>query len=137
MPSSVSFAAGMVVAIRCILVISYSYLFWVACYAVKLAWGCNLGLGAKAQIEWRGQRGMLWCQFCRAAAFDSWPPDVLLIHLRGNDLAKCSSKSLILDITCDLRWLKVKYSAMQIIWSTIIPQLECRVVCPPQCINMA
>ena len=47
-----------------------------------------MGLGDRAQIEWKGIRGLLWCQLFRAAAFGMQPPDVLIIHLGGNDLAK-------------------------------------------------
>ena len=65
-PGPISFSACMAVAVRQlhILIISHSYVFWLARYAAKSTWGSTLGLGARVQIESKGQRGMLWGQFC-------------------------------------------------------------------------
>ena len=88
---------------RQVVILGHSFVFWSAKYAAQSAWGSDLGLGDRAQIEWKGIRGLLWCQVCRMATFGTQPPDVLLIHLRGNDLAKFGGKALILDVLRDLR----------------------------------
>ena len=78
-------------------------------------------------MEWRGLRGMLWSQLCRVvAAFDQFAPDVLVRHLGGNDLARHCGKALVLDVLCDLSWLKATYLAMQIVWSMVVPGLAWR-----------
>ena len=69
---------------------------------------------------------MVWSQLCGLAAFDQSPPDVLVVHLGGNDLARYPGKALILDIIHDLKWLNARYPAMQIVWFPIIPQLMWR-----------
>ena len=58
---------------------------------------------------------------------------MLTIHLRGNDLTRLSGKALIINVICDLTWLRATYPAMHIVWSTIIPQLvwrDVRIVLP-------
>ena len=42
---------------------------------------------------------------------------------------------MILDVIHDLRWLRVTYPAMSILWSTIIPQLMWRVERHAQHVN--
>ena len=94
--------------------------------AASSPWGNDLGLGAHAYITWKGLRGMQWIQFSRMTAFDQTPPDILVIHLGGNDLPRSSGKAVILDILRDLGRLNDRYPAMRIVWSTIILQLGCR-----------
>lgn len=73
-------------------------LFWARKHAIQSSWGANLGLGASALLEWKAQRGMSWSEFWYTAlgAARGGPPDILLIHLGGNDLAKIKGKELIL-----------------------------------------
>ena len=59
-------------------------------------------------------------------AFEQAPPDILVVHLCGNDLAWNPSKVLVLDTVWDLKWLKTRYPLMRITWSTIVPHLEWR-----------
>ena len=108
------------------MIIGHSYVLWAARYAATSACGSNLGLGTRAQIEWKGLQGMQWGQLCRVAAFGLHPPDVWIIHLGSNDLARYGGKALILDVICDLIWLRVLYPEMSILWSTIIPWLMLR-----------
>uniref|UniRef100_A0ABM5FH18 SGNH hydrolase-type esterase domain-containing protein n=1 Tax=Pogona vitticeps TaxID=103695 RepID=A0ABM5FH18_9SAUR len=109
-----------------ILIIGHSYVYWAERYAAASHWGSNLGLGARATITWKGLRGMQWGQLGRATAFGHCPPDLLLIHLGGNDLPRLPGKALILDILRDLKRLKTTYPTMRIIWSTIIPRIAWR-----------
>ena len=70
--------------------------------------------------------GMQWVQFGRMVFFGNTPPDILVVHLGGNDLPRLPGKALILDILRDLSRLHNLYPAMRIIWSTIIPRLNWR-----------
>ena len=111
---------------RHIMIIGHSYVYWAACYAASSPWGKDLGLGAHAFISWKGMCGVQWLQFGRMTSFERIPPDILVVHLGGNDLPKVPGKALILDILRDLKRLKEKYPTMQIVWSTIIPCLTWR-----------
>uniref|UniRef100_A0ABM5FLU4 1-alkyl-2-acetylglycerophosphocholine esterase n=1 Tax=Pogona vitticeps TaxID=103695 RepID=A0ABM5FLU4_9SAUR len=108
---------------RRIMIMGHSYVHWAGRYAAESHWGSDLGLGTKAQLTWKGLRGMRWIQLCRLAAFGQAPPDILVIHLGGNDLAQHPGKALVLDILRDLRWLQSRYPVMRIVWSTIVPRL--------------
>ena len=55
-----------------------------------------LGLGARAHIEWRGLCGMQWSQLFRVAVLGQVCPNVLVVHLGSNDLAKHCGKASIL-----------------------------------------
>ncbi|XP_020644458.3 uncharacterized protein LOC110076555 [Pogona vitticeps] len=108
---------------RHIVIIGHSYIHWAERYAATSSWGSDLGLGAHAHITWKGLCDMQWNQLCRLAAFGQFPPDVLVVHLGGDDLPKLTGKALILDIIRNLKWLNAKYPTMRIVWSTIIPRL--------------
>ena len=108
------------------MIIGHSFVYWSARYASSSAWGNELGLGARLHITWRGVRGLKWIQLGRLTAFGHSPPDILVIHLGGNDLPGLPGKGLILDILRDLTWLRQRYPTMRIVWSTIIPRLAWR-----------
>uniref|UniRef100_A0ABM5GIN4 Uncharacterized protein isoform X2 n=1 Tax=Pogona vitticeps TaxID=103695 RepID=A0ABM5GIN4_9SAUR len=108
---------------RNVTIVGHSYVFWAARYAASSRWGNDLGLGALASIFWKGMRGMQWVQFGRMAVFGNTPPDILVVHLGGNDLPQLPGKALILDILRDLGRLHALYPAMRICWSSIIPRL--------------
>ncbi|XP_072849321.2 uncharacterized protein LOC140705452 [Pogona vitticeps] len=111
---------------RSIKIIGHSYIYWAVRYAAASHWGNDLGLGAQASISWMGIRGMQWLQLGRLTAFGSTPPDVLVVHLGGNDLPRVPGKALILDILREFNRLHVLYPTLRIVWSTIIPRLSCR-----------
>uniref|UniRef100_A0ABM5G3U9 Uncharacterized protein isoform X2 n=1 Tax=Pogona vitticeps TaxID=103695 RepID=A0ABM5G3U9_9SAUR len=104
-------------------IIGHSFVYWAARYAASSPWGSDLGLGAHIHITWHGLRGMRWIQLGRLTAFGQSPPDILVIHLGGNDLPASAGKALTLDILRDLKMLKTRYPRMRIVWSTIIPRL--------------
>ena len=49
------------------------------------------------------------------------PPDLMVIHLGGNNLAQSSGKSLVLQATADLNLFGACCPKTQIIWSEMIP----------------
>ncbi|XP_078236604.1 uncharacterized protein LOC144584403 [Pogona vitticeps] len=109
-----------------VMMVGHSFIYWAARHAAASHWGSDLGLGAQASITWRGVRGMRWIQFGRLTAFGGSPPDILVVHLGGNDLPQVPGKALILDILRDLDRLHALYPRMRIVWSTIIPRLKWR-----------
>ena len=70
-------------------------------------------------------------------AFGAHPPNVLGIHLGGNDLAKLGGKALILDVIRDRRKLNAKHPAMHIIWLAVILRMVWWDEQQVQCINTA
>ena len=108
------------------MIVGHSYVYWAARYAASTAWGSDLGLGAQASIEWNGVRGMQWVQFGRLTNFGNTPPDILVVHLGGNDLPRFPGKALIVYILRDLSRLHLTYPAMRILWSTIVPRINWR-----------
>lgn len=127
----------MLEARRNVAIVGHSYVYWAAHYAASSRWGSDLGLGALASISWKGMRGMQWVQFGRMASFGNTPPDILVVHLGGNDLPQLPGKALILDILRDLCRLHDLYPAMRIVWSTIIPRLNWRGACNIDKVNKA
>ena len=96
------------------MIIDHSYVYWAAHYAASSPWGNDLVCG------------MQRIQLGRLTAFNQSPPDILVIHLGGNDLPQSPGKAVILDSLRDLKRLNERYPAMQIEpmadgWSTIIP----------------
>lgn len=57
------------------------------------------------------------------------PPDVIIIHLGGNDLTIRSGKSLIIQITADLTTLQEHFPSARLIWSNIIQRKTWRACC--------
>ena len=84
------------------MIMGHRYVFWAARYVTTSPWGSNLGLYVRAHIEWRGHRGMLWNQLCHAPTYGQHSPQVLVIHLGGNDLMRHPGKPLIIDVLRDL-----------------------------------
>ena len=57
------------------------------------------------------------------------PPNLMVVHLGGNDLTVRKGKSLILDIIHDLQTLKDRFPSLRILWSNVIPWLVWRPDC--------
>lgn len=72
-----------------------------------------------------GKGGMKWWgalpEFHRFARLDR-PPDVLLLHLGGNDLGVRPFRELIRDVKFDLLCLWSLYLALATVWSDIVPR---------------
>ncbi|KAJ7324885.1 hypothetical protein JRQ81_017905 [Phrynocephalus forsythii] len=117
--------------------LGHSYVYWAEKFARRSGWGPNLGLGNSAVVDWRGKRGMRWREFRGAAwaAAQGQPPDILLVHLGGNDLTAQTGKSLILEILRDFAAWKALFPASRIVWSTLIPRQTWQADCDPQKLN--
>ncbi|KAM3936161.1 uncharacterized protein RB166_003283 [Leptodactylus fuscus] len=107
-------------------VMGHSFVFWGAERAAVRPDGRQLGFAWEvATIRWLGLRGMLWGwvlgEFHRFARLDR-PPDVLLLHVGGNDIGRRPFRDLINDIKFDLLRLWALFPGMVTIWSDMVPR---------------
>ncbi|XP_067322028.1 uncharacterized protein [Anolis sagrei] len=109
---------------RRVLVCGHSFVFWAEREALKTAYGQHLGLSSIATIEWRGVRGLRWYGLCPLLfrARSGPPPDVLVIHLGGNDLGLLTGKALFLQARADIKKIWRAWPEVHIAWSAIIPR---------------
>ncbi|XP_067322976.1 uncharacterized protein [Anolis sagrei] len=109
---------------RRVLVCGHSYVFWAGREALRTAYGQHLGLASTAAVEWRGRRGLRWDGLCPLLfnAGSVLPPDVLVIHLGGNDLGLLTGKALFLQARADIRKIWWTWPGVHIVWSAIIPR---------------
>nr|XP_033777443.1 uncharacterized protein LOC117348910 isoform X2 [Geotrypetes seraphini] len=110
-------------------IVGHSFVHWAAERALIRPGGRHLGLGQRGlRVSWWGQRGMRWSQLLllmeRLRARPSHP-DMLLIHLGGNDVDSCSGKDLINTIKDDLRVVLDWFPSILLIWSDIVPRPRC------------
>ncbi|KAM3924805.1 uncharacterized protein RB166_008161 [Leptodactylus fuscus] len=104
----------------------HSYIFWGALRAAVRPDGRQLGFSREvATLWWLGQRGMVWHRFLpefhKFVRLDR-APDVLLIHLGGNDLGVRPFRELISDIKLDLLRVWALFPGLITIWSDIVPR---------------
>lgn len=56
----------------------------------------------------------------------SRPPDILVLHVGGNNLGIRSSKELIWEVKFDFLWLRKAFPDMLVLWSDIVAQTTWR-----------
>nr|XP_033797228.1 uncharacterized protein LOC117359128 [Geotrypetes seraphini] len=110
-------------------IVGHSYVHWAAERALIRPGGRHLGLGSQGlRVSWWGQRGMRWSQLLLLMErLRSRPrhPDILLIHLGGNDVDSCSGKDLINIVKDDLRVVLDWFPSVLLVWSDIVPRPHC------------
>lgn len=83
----------------------------------------------EGRIWWIGMPGMMWQKVVpevhRFARLDQ-PPDVLVLHVGGNDLSIRPMRQVIKDIKWDFLRLMTSFPKMIIVWSDIVARLEWR-----------
>ncbi|XP_008107335.1 uncharacterized protein LOC103278635 [Anolis carolinensis] len=109
-----------------VLICGHSYVHWAEHRAHRTPYGQHLGLASSAKIEWRGSRGLRWdglipLLFC---AGSGPPPEVLVIHLGGNDLGLLQGRALFFQAREDFKQIWGAWPHTHIIWSAIIPHLK-------------
>nr|XP_033816048.1 uncharacterized protein LOC117367477 isoform X2 [Geotrypetes seraphini] len=112
-------------------IVGHSFIHWAAERALIRPGGRHLGLGQQGlRVSWWGQRGMRWSQLLLLMErLRSRPrhPDILLIHLGGNDVDSCSGRDLINTIKDDLRVVLDWFPGVLLFWSDIVPRPRCLV----------
>ncbi|CAH2286143.1 Hypothetical predicted protein [Pelobates cultripes] len=107
-------------------VIGHSFIFWAQKRAKERSYGENLGLESNAvKVFWKGIRGAKWSQLFEIIqqCMLSFPyPEVVIVHLGGNDIGSTKSVNLIKEIKSDLVCITQIFPDVRFIWSEIIPR---------------
>ncbi|PIO30058.1 hypothetical protein AB205_0079610 [Aquarana catesbeiana] len=111
-------------------ILGHSYVFWGAKRADVRPNGRQLRIPRQeVLIRWIGVPGMQWNRVLgevhRFSCLDR-APDVLLLHVGGNDMGARSMRDLIRDIKCDFLHLRAAYPSMVLIWSDMVGRLSWR-----------
>ncbi|KAE8586426.1 hypothetical protein XENTR_v10021666 [Xenopus tropicalis] len=108
----------------------HSYIFWAEQRAGQREGGRWFGLPrGTVKVHWDGIRGMSWWQLRDRLARkleQRGPPDVLLLHLGGNDVGKIPMKNIIERMKKDLKKVWDRAPKLILIWSQIVPRLVWR-----------
>ncbi|XP_054828798.1 uncharacterized protein LOC129341752 [Eublepharis macularius] len=107
-----------------ILICGHSYVFWAAHQARRTPVGSQLGLSERAEIEWRGRRGLRWSGLLPVlfGMGSGDPPHILVVHLGANDLGLLQGKALSSQALSDMRLIVSRWPGVLIMWSAMIPR---------------
>jgi hypothetical protein len=106
-------------------VIGDSIPYWAGIRAIQTG-KRTLSTPAAKQIGWWGMRGMSWAQFRHAVESNvllNKTPDILFIHLGGNDLANTSVINLKNTIKRELNYIRAALPDSVLAWINILPRL--------------
>ncbi|KAM8924600.1 uncharacterized protein RCH25_009300 [Pelodytes ibericus] len=119
-------AARLDAAARRVWLIGHSYIFWAKSRAAARPGGENLGLSRTvAEVRWFGIRGMRWVRLLPELVQLSrllGAPDILLLHLGGNDLGSVPVWNLCETVKRDLASLLVLFPNVTLVWSEVVPR---------------
>nr|XP_033818511.1 uncharacterized protein LOC117368875 [Geotrypetes seraphini] len=90
---------------------------------VILAW-----VIAESRVSWWGQRDMRWRHLLSFLADQrgcTRHPDIILLHLGGNDFDNMSGRQLINMIKDDLRVVFQWFPRARVVWSDVVPRPRC------------
>ncbi|XP_044151085.1 uncharacterized protein LOC122939149 isoform X4 [Bufo gargarizans] len=107
-------------------ILGHSFVFWGALRADVRQNGRQLGFDrGTAIVRWIGRRGMVWGSVLqevhRQARLDR-VPDILVLHVGGNDLGVRPCRELIRDIRFDFLRLWSLFPSVVTVWSDIVPR---------------
>ncbi|XP_056616050.1 uncharacterized protein si:dkeyp-121d4.3 isoform X3 [Triplophysa dalaica] len=102
----------------------HSLVFWAEKRANSLEFGGQLGMHPNStRIWWKGVQGLTRQQLLPLLLElrDSWPkPDVLIVHLGGNDISTTPPDLFICYVKKDLASLKNIFPGCLLVWSDIL-----------------
>ncbi|XP_068091150.1 uncharacterized protein [Hyperolius riggenbachi] len=108
-------------------IIGHSFIFWARRRAKERPYTDNLDLDCDSfQIYWKGCRGMRWEALLPklVCLVDEWPvPDILIIHLGGNDLGKVKTLNLLARMRRDFLQIRAIFPNTVLVFSEIVPRL--------------
>ncbi|KAL7992135.1 hypothetical protein Chor_016391 [Crotalus horridus] len=104
----------------------HSYVFWAEKRALDRSFVPQLGIRLEdAKLHWLGKSGMMWDQLVPTLLHTRrrlTDPDILVIHLGGNDLGITSNADVINRMKKDFGHLKQIFKNSILVWSNIIPR---------------
>ncbi|MEW8545795.1 MAG: hypothetical protein AB2693_19915 [Candidatus Thiodiazotropha sp.] len=86
-------------------------------------------LGIADNILWLGAGGMHWSELIpkfQCTMIFNPPPDLIVIHVGGNDLVTVKQAKLIKVIRRDLQYLASVFPTAIVVWSDILPRKSWR-----------
>ncbi|XP_068096210.1 uncharacterized protein [Hyperolius riggenbachi] len=112
---------------RIVWLIGHSFIYWAKKRATVRPYSLNLGLNEEEfLILWFSQRGMRWRNLMGSILqwLKVWPaPDVVVLHLGGNDLGKSNTRSLLWRMKENMLRLRGLLPNTIFAFSEIIPRL--------------
>ncbi|XP_073690348.1 uncharacterized protein [Garra rufa] len=116
--------------IKNVWICGHSLVFWAEKRATSPEYGVQLGMHPDSvRIWWKGVQGMTWQQLVPLLhqLKDNWPkPDVLIIHLGGNDISTTAPEAFIETVKKDMTSLKNIFPKCRLIWSSILSRQSWR-----------
>ncbi|KAK0138404.1 Cold shock domain-containing protein E1 [Merluccius polli] len=104
----------------------HSLVYWAESRAKSPEVGMQLGMDpSNVVIRWKGTQGMTWPQLLPLLhqLKVKWPnPDVLIMHLGGNDLSTESPTDLLASVKKDLSSMRSIFPKCLLVWSNILPR---------------
>ncbi|XP_068090389.1 uncharacterized protein [Hyperolius riggenbachi] len=105
-------------------ILGHSYIYWAQRRAIRRPYSENLFFDFDdCHVLWQGIRGMKWAGLCSLvySKLHSCPvPDVLVIHLGGNDLGKTNTLALLHRMRSDIFELSGQLPNTKIIYSEMV-----------------
>ncbi|XP_016298678.1 uncharacterized protein LOC107655626 [Sinocyclocheilus anshuiensis] len=116
--------------IKNVWIFGHSLVFWAEKRATSPEYGVQLGMHPDSvRIWWKGVQGMTWQQLVPLLLQrkDNWPkPDVLIIHLGGNDISTTAPEAFIETVKKDMSSLKSIFPKCLLVWSSILSRQSWR-----------
>ncbi|XP_068102961.1 pneumococcal serine-rich repeat protein-like [Hyperolius riggenbachi] len=122
-------------------ILGHSYVAWGAKRADMRPEGRQLGFPRdQVCIRWLGFPGMVWSRVLpelhRFARLDR-APDILVLHVGGNDLASRSTRVICKDIKFDFLRIRSFFPSTIVVWSDVVARTTWRLARSVQKINKA
>ncbi|XP_048061484.1 uncharacterized protein si:dkeyp-121d4.3 isoform X3 [Megalobrama amblycephala] len=116
--------------IKNVWICGHSLVFWAEKRATSPEYGVQLGMHPNCvRIWWKGVQGMTWQQLVPLLhqLKDNWPkPDVLIIHLGGNDISTTAPEAFFETVKKDMTSLKSIFPQCLLVWSSILSRQSWR-----------
>nr|XP_033933136.1 serine/arginine repetitive matrix protein 2 [Pseudochaenichthys georgianus] len=104
----------------------HSLVYWAESRAKSPEVGMQLGMDpSRVTVGWKGTQGMTWAQLLPMLhqLKVTWPnPDVLIMHLGGNDLSTDAPTDLLASVRKDLTSMRSIFPSCLLVWSYILPR---------------
>ncbi|XP_040209667.1 uncharacterized protein LOC120940724 [Rana temporaria] len=108
-------------------IVGHSFIYWAHKRADYRCYGTNLTLSpTTVKLYWYGQKGLSWFNLRKilSSLYLRWPvPDIIVLHLAGNDLGRHRTLDIIAHIKGDFLSIHSVLPNCVLVYSEIIPRL--------------